>query len=129
MTRLVDTSAWIETLRPQGDADTRRAVEEATREGDAALCEMVLLELWAGAGSTRERAVITRLTADLEMLAIDADVWQKAWALARTCRAAGITVPTTDLLIAACADHHGVELLERDAHFAQIAGARKKSAK
>lgn len=129
MTRLIDTSAWIETLRPEGDADTRRAVEEATRDGDAALCEMVLLELWAGAGNIREQAVITRLAADLEMLPIDAHVWQRAWALARTCRAAGVTVPTTDLLIAACADHHGVDLLERDAHFAQIARARKKGKK
>ena len=129
MTRLVDTSAWIEALRPEGDADTRRAVEEATRDGDAALCEMVLLELWAGAGSTRERGVITRLAADLEMLPIDADVWHKAWALARTCRAAGVTVPATDLLISACADCHGVDVLEHDAHFAQIARARRKGKK
>lgn len=127
--RLVDTSAWIEALRPEGDGGTRRAVEDATREGDAVLCDMVLLELWAGAGGSRERAMIARLEADLEILPIDAAVWHEAAALARTCRAVGVTAPATDLLIAACAHHHGVDLLERDAHFAQIASARMKNKK
>ena len=125
--RLVDTSAWIEVLRPEGDPRVRHAVDEATREQTAVLCDMVLLELWAGAGGTREQAIIARLAADLEVLPIDAAVWKKAHALAQTCRAAGVTAPTADLLIAACAEHHGVELLERDAHFAKIRAARAKS--
>ena len=129
MIHLVDTSAWIEALRPEGHEATRRAVESATLDGDAALCDMVLLELWAGAGGSREQAVIGRLATDISILPTDAGVWAKAYALARTCRAAGVTVPATDLLIAACADYHGVALLERDAHFAQIARARKKGAK
>jgi predicted nucleic acid-binding protein len=126
--RLVDTSAWIEVLRRDGDQKVRDAVAEATLERGAAVCDMVLLELWAGAGGSHERAVITQMGADLERLAIDDDVWKRAHLLAQTCRAAGVTVPASDLLIAACADHHGVEVLERDAHFAKIAAARKKSA-
>lgn len=90
---------------------------------------MVLLELWAGAGGTREQAVIARLAADLEVLPIDADVWKKARTLAQACRAAGVRAPAADLLIAACAHHHGVDMIERDAHFAQIASARFKSKK
>lgn len=127
--QLVDTSAWIEVLRSEGDPHVRRAVEEATREGKAALCDMVLLELWVGAAGSHERAMIARLAADLEILPIDADVWKEAHALAQTCRAAGVTAPANDLLIAACADHHGVEVIERDAHFTQIANARRKSKK
>lgn len=121
--RLVDTSVWIEVLRRDGDADIRQAVVDAAREGQAAICEMVLLELWAGARGSRQRAGIARMTA-LECLRIDDDVWKNAHALSQTCRAAGVTVPGPDLLIAACADHHGVEVLERDGHFAQIAAAR-----
>ncbi|HMB81284.1 MAG TPA: PIN domain-containing protein [Vicinamibacterales bacterium] len=127
--RLVDTSAWIELFRPVGDPAVRRAVEEATREGNAVLCDMVLLELWAGAGGAHERGLIARLASDVEILTTDAEVWKAAHALAGTCRAAGVTAPANDLLIAACAEHHGVELLERDAHFARIAAARKKGAK
>ena len=122
--RLVDTSAWIEVLRRDGDQDVRDAVVDATRQRKAAVCDMVLLELWAGAGGSHERAVIAQMSTDLECLRIDDDVWKRAHALAQTCRATGVTVPVADLLIAACADHHGVDLLERDTHFAQIAGAR-----
>jgi predicted nucleic acid-binding protein len=126
--RLVDTSAWIEVLRRDGDAEVRQAVVDAARDGRAAICDMVLLELWAGAGGSQERAGIARMAA-LECLPIDDDVWKRAHALAQTCRTAGVTIPAPDLLIAACADHHGVEILERDAHFARIAAARKKNTK
>jgi predicted nucleic acid-binding protein len=127
--RLIDTSAWIETLREGGDSETRRNVDDAVRDGEAVLCDMVLLELWIGARGAAEQSTIAQLASNLTVLPIDADVWHKAHGLARACRAAGVTVPTTDLVIAACAVHHGVELLERDAHFGQIAGACKRSAK
>lgn len=126
---LVDTSAWVEVLRRDGDPEVRQRVVEATREGRAAICNMVLLELWAGAGGSHERAGIAQMAAVLECLRIDDEVWKSALTLAQTCRAAGVTVPAADLLIAACADHHGVELVERDGHFAQIAGARKRGKK
>ena len=126
MKRLVDTSAWIDALRPEGDPGTRRAVDEAIRDGDAVLCDMVLVELWIGARGKREQDVIARLEADLDVLPIGTEVWRAARALARTCRAAGVTVPATDLVIAACADHHRVGLIERDQRFTQIAAARAR---
>ena len=79
--------------------------------------------------AAHERAVLAQMAADLECLPIDDAVWASARAMAQICRAAGIIVPATDRLIAACADHHGAQLLDRDAHFAEIAAARKKSAK
>lgn len=127
--RLVDTSVWIEVLRRDGDPGVRQTVVELTREGKAAICDMVFLELSAGAGGAHERATLAQMALDLECLRIDEDVWKRAHALAQTCRGAGVTVPAADLLIAACADHHAVKLLERDAHFAQIAAARKKGTK
>jgi predicted nucleic acid-binding protein len=126
MKRLVDTSAWIEALRPEGDPDTRRAVDEATRGGDALLCDMVLVELWIGARGKREQDVIAGLEADLQVLPIGTEVWRAARVLARACRAAGVTVPAADLVIAACADHYRVGLIERDQHYAQIAAARAR---
>ncbi|MEO8683168.1 MAG: PIN domain-containing protein [Vicinamibacterales bacterium] len=128
MALLVDTSAWVETLRPDGDAAVRARVESATRDGEAALCEMVLLELWMGAAGERERAVLEGLAADLQVLPIDAKVWRRAHEWARACRDAGVTVPATDVLIAACASVHHVDILARDKHFDQIArvvGKRK----
>jgi len=103
-------------------------VHEVMSAGTALICDMVLLELWVGARGLTEQDTIRQIEANVPSMPIDLQVWLKARALARTCRAAGTTVPTPDLIIAACADHHGVELLERDAHFAKIAAARKKRA-
>ena len=125
--RLVDTSAWIEVLRRDGDQNIRASMIQATLEKKAAICDMVLLELWAGASGSHERAVIAQMSTDLERLGIDDEVWKRAHALAQVCRAAGVTVPASDMLIAACADRHGVELLEHDAHFGMIRAARAKS--
>ena len=113
---LVETSAWIETMRPKGDVPTREKVIELLREKRAAWCEMIKLELWCGA--------LAKEMPDLEALAIDAvalettpKVWENANALARKARARGLTIPSTDLLIFACAEVHGVEILHRDKHF------------
>ena len=45
----------------------------------------------------------------------------RAAALARLAREKGVTVPATDLLVAACARHHGVSLEHNDSHFDLIA--------
>jgi hypothetical protein len=78
------------------------------------------LELWNGAGGTREAAVLKDLEQAVPELAIDDDVWSLSYALARKARSAGITVPATDLVIAACAKHHGAEIETADADFAAI---------
>ncbi len=52
-----------------------------------------------------------------------APLLQKSPEMARRCRVAGASVPATDLLIAACARVHGLELLHRDARFERIEAA------
>jgi hypothetical protein len=54
---------------------------------------------------------------DTPELAIDDEVWNAAFDLARRARAAGISVPATDILIAACARRHEVELEHADSDF------------
>ncbi|HEX2165061.1 MAG TPA: PIN domain-containing protein [Thermoanaerobaculia bacterium] len=120
---LVDTSAWIEALRPDGDDGVRREVREALEEGAAAFCDLVLLELWNGARGEAEREYLAQLEAELVCLPTTPEVWRDARELARACRAAGANVPATDLLIAACAGHHGAGLLHRDRHLELIARA------
>jgi predicted nucleic acid-binding protein len=94
---LVDTSSWIHFLRPDGDGDVRGRVESALRAGTARWCPLVRLELWNGAGGERERKVL------------------------REFERAGVTVPATDILIAACAGHHGAQLEHADGDFDAIA--------
>ena len=82
---------------------------------------LVRLELWNGARGKAERSVLKEMETILPSLVMDAAVWDRAVALAAGARAKGITVPATDLLVAACARHHGVALLHHDGHFDLIA--------
>ena len=118
---LIDTSAWIEQLRRDGDAAVRRQVETLLLAGGAAWCPLVQLELWNGAGGTGERTVLKEMEKTIPSLAIDEAVWHDAVALASGARERGIPLPTTDLVVASCARHHDVPLLHCDSHFDLIA--------
>jgi len=116
---MVDTSAWIETMRSKGDAGIRETVSELLRNGRAAWCDMVKLELWNGA-LAKEMPDLEALEIDLVALETTAEVWKMARALARRARGKGLTVPPSDLIIAACARFHGTEIVHRDKHFDQL---------
>lgn len=118
---LIDTSAWIDALRSDGDGVVGAAVTDLAADGRAVLCEPVLLELWSGAQGEAEIAMLHSLERELPCLPATGEVWALARQLARRCRAAGVTVPAIDLLVLAHARHHEVQLLQRDRHFDQIA--------
>ena len=118
---LVDTSAWIEALRIDGDPELRSKVFELTTDGEAVLCDMVRLELWNGARGAAEHRMLRDLEQELECVPTLNEVWDVAADLARKCRRDGMTVPSADLLIAACAEHHDLRLIHADSHFDQIA--------
>jgi predicted nucleic acid-binding protein len=120
---LVDTSAWVHFLRPDGDPAVRTRVEAALKAGTARWCALVRLELWNGAGGERERKVLREFERLIPELAIDAATWNGACELARQCRATGVTVPATDILIAACARQHRADLEHADGDFDAIARA------
>lgn len=124
---LVDTSAWIEALREDGDAAIREQVRQAVLDGTAHLCDIVRLELWTGARGPRERDMLEGLEKELVTVPSHDAVWSTSRRLARTCRRRGLTVPPTDLLVAACAAEHDLDLLHRDVHFDQIASALRGS--
>ena len=117
---LIDTSAWIEALRTDGDLEIRRAVSDLLSDGRAMLCDMVILELWNGARGKTERAQLQRIVDTLDTVPTTADAWSTAVKLARHCRERGVTIPATDLLISAVARHHRIELLHADRHFALL---------
>ena len=117
---LVDSSSWIHFLRPQGDPVVRSRVEAALRNGDACWCPLVRLELWNGAAGGRDRKILRDFEAVLPELSIDDEVWTAAFELARRARAAGVSVPATDILIAACARRHGAALETADSDFALL---------
>ena len=114
---LIDTSSWIHLLRPNGDPAVRSRVEAALKAGEACWCPIVQLELWNGARGDREKRVLRDFAAVLPVLPIDDDVWSDAYALARRARSRGVTVPATDVAIAACARIHGAAIESADSDF------------
>lgn len=116
---LIETSAWIEAMRPKGDEKIRAQVRELMEEGRAAWCHMVRLELWAGA-KPKEIPTLEEFRRNIHDLKTPEAVWESAYELAKRVRAKGFTLPATDLLIVACARFHGAEVLHKDKHFDQI---------
>jgi predicted nucleic acid-binding protein len=115
--KLVDTSSWVHQIRRRGDPSVRARVEQLLRNGEAAWCPVVRLELWAGVGSDTDRKLLREYQKHLPELTMNGEVWEKACELADRCRRDGKTIPPHDLAIAACAQYHGVEIEHEDEHF------------
>ena len=117
--KLVDASSWIEFLRGRTSEPSLR-VKALLGRAEAAWCELTLVELWNGARGKAEKQVLDDLESELRLLPVNEQVWARARLLARRCRDKGFTVPTADIIIAACATQHGLELEHCDEHFKQI---------
>ena len=114
--KLVDTSAWVEYLR-SGHGEVAENVESLVLSDEAAWCDMVMLELWNGARGQEEKRKLAELSAAAPRLETTAEVWELAHRLAVRCRDKSKTVPAADILVAACAAYHNVEMEHKDGHF------------
>jgi len=117
---LVDSSAWIESLRRNGDMRVKLAVEGLLDAYEAQWCAPVRLEVLGGA-SLEERAKLGAMFSVIPYRPSREDDWDRAVALAWRLRSRGLTVPWLDVLIASIAIHDGVRLYAVDAHFKEIA--------
>ncbi len=117
---LIDTSSWIEALRKSGKSDVRERVRNLLVNGEAAWCDMVVLELFNGVYGDYEKEQLAELEREILCLPTTDDVWSLAKTLARQCRGKGQTVPAADLVIGACAFMNNAGLEHSDAHFETI---------
>jgi predicted nucleic acid-binding protein len=117
---LIDSSAWVEAGRSGGDPEIAARLADLMSNGLAAMTEPVWMELYQGIRGKREEARLESTRSLCVWLEFDAECWQEAARVARICLRSGVNVPCGDILISACARRYGVELLERDRHFAMI---------
>jgi predicted nucleic acid-binding protein len=120
MITLIDSSALIEFLRPDGDPDIATAVTEVLDAGDAATCSLVELELWNGSRTPAEGRALAAFFATLLRLPITDEVWSRAMQIATAVRRRGVTVPASDIVIFSCAAVHKAQLLAHDKHFIML---------
>lgn len=118
---VADTSVWIEYLKG-GHEPTRLALRDLIRAEQAALVGVVLAELLQGCRSSREAdALLSKLTG-LPFLETTFATWKRTGELSASLRRKGITLPLSDLVIAALALEHGCRVFALDPHFERIPG-------
>lgn len=117
---LVDSSVWIEVLRPR----TPLVLEEIASPGDVATCFPVMQEVLSG---IREQRLFLQARDGFLALPIVEDpmgreVFEEATALYRLARRTGLTIRSSvDCLIAACALRNDLTVLHRDRDFRSLA--------
>lgn len=116
---LIDTSAWIEFLRPGGESKVKSLVKDHLLEGRAAFTCPVMFELVLGARPSEMQDL--RMALDLaERIIVTPAHWDHAAGLGAALRGKGLNFPALDLVIAAVAFNEGWNLLTTDSHFTRI---------
>ena len=117
---LIDTSAWVEFLRDTGSATCDRV--EALLASEIATCDMVRMEVLAGARDERHLRRLRGLLARAVCIPMTPEDYELGATLYRRCRRRGETVrKLVDCLIAAVAIRAGAALLHGDADFDVLA--------
>lgn len=117
---LVDSSSWIDAFRAPCDEIYRQRFDQLMLDGRIAVCEVVIAEVLRGAVDQAARERMSDEFAALTCLDMQG-AGNIAGRLALELRARGLAINTTDLLIAATAELHGVPILHRDRHLSQAA--------
>ena len=117
---LVDTSAWVEYLRDTRSPTCIRVGELLGAE--LATCDVVRMELLAGARDEQHRRDLRRLVARAALVPMEPGDFDQAAALYRRCRSRGETVRVLiDCLIGALAIRTDLSVLHADADFDVLA--------
>jgi predicted nucleic acid-binding protein len=117
---VVDSSALIEYYRPSGDSRVREAVAAAIAADQVAVSGIIRVEILAFAAGEAERRL---LAADFEAfhhLDLGPADFDLACQLGFDLRRRGVTVPATDLIIAASTLRAEAHLYHVDGHFDRI---------
>ncbi|MBL67632.1 MAG: VapC toxin family PIN domain ribonuclease [Verrucomicrobiales bacterium] len=113
---LVDSSAWIEFLRPQGRLDVTMGVDGLLHEYEALLCGPVKLEV-LGNARREDRKPLGEFFSNLPYRAMSDPDWGLAQENAWKLRDQGLSVPWVDVLIATLALEWGCRVYSTDKHF------------
>ena len=114
---LVDTSAWIIALRKDFSPGVKERIDHLLKDNTIITTGMVKLEILGGTKTETEFQRLKRRLDALDNVELDTLLWEKSYNLAFKLRRKGITVPYTDILIAACALRTGSTVVHADAHF------------
>lgn len=117
---LIDTSAWVEYLRDTGSPTCVRVGE--LLDAEIATCDVIRMELLAGARDEPHRRDLRRLAARAALVPIQPGDYDQAAAIYGLCRSRGETVRVLiDCLIGALAIRADLPVLHCDTDFDVLA--------
>ncbi|MGI6669838.1 MAG: type II toxin-antitoxin system VapC family toxin [Acetivibrionales bacterium] len=117
---LFDTSVWIEYFK--NNSDVVSFVEKHLLEDSVYLVGIIVSELIQGIKNDKEREIIRSSIDAINFIDMKFGDWIRTGDLSNTLRKSGITIPLTDIAIAAAAIGNDLVLVTRDRHFSQIPG-------
>ena len=121
MAALIDTSLWIDFLRPRSPQRLKQFIAPFLRHPAAHLAEPIIYEILRHA-TPAEAQLIYREIQILPILDTPRNLWTEAARLGQACRQKHFTMGAVDLLVATVAIHHGAEVITFDEDFQRIAG-------
>lgn len=117
---LVDTCIWIEYFK--NNPDVVDFIEKHLLEDTVCLVGIIVSELIQGIKNERERKMIRSNLDAINYIDMKFEDWIKTGDLSNTLRKNGLTLPLTDISIAATAIENNLMLVTRDKHFKQVPG-------
>ncbi len=117
---LIDSSVWIDYYRP-GAAALKSKVQEELKRGSVATIGVIAVEVLQGAPNASILASLQEDFLGFRWLELTHDVWLEAARLGSNLRQAGLSLPATDVIIAASAIHYQCHLWHRDQDFTRLA--------
>jgi hypothetical protein len=99
---IVDTCVWIEFFR-EPESEFTLHLKGLLRERKVIMVGMVMAEILQGVKAPKEANLVEQSLAKLRYLEITRDIWVTAGEISASVRRTGITIPLSDLIIAAIA--------------------------
>ena len=119
--KLIDSSAWIEYYRKEGNKEYKAWISKAIQNNLAAVNGIIQVEILVFTKTQSEYDIILSDFSALHRLILDEHVFKRASEIGFDLRRKGLTIPGTDLIIAACAIVTNAELIHFDRHYKYIA--------
>lgn len=118
---IADTSVWIPFFaRP--DAPEKRTLDRLIDTREVALVGVVLAEVLQGTRTAAERHQLAQALLALPYLEVTQATWMRAGDLSTTLLRRGVSLPLSDLVVAALALEHGCRVFTLDRHFRRVPG-------
>ena len=118
---IADTSVWIPFFnRP--DSPEKTALDLLIDADEVSLVGVVLAELLQGCRAPSERHTLAEALLALPYYEVTSSTWLQTGDLSAHLLRKGVTLPLSDLIIAALAIEHDCPVYSLDAHFKKIPG-------